>query len=538
MKKLIVSTIACLLLAVPCYSQVKKGTALSTTPNWEDYKWGDLGDGTFANPVLNADYSDPDVIRVGDKYYMTCSEFHFMGMPILVSDDMVNWRIVAQIYKQIGLDKFDRMEGYGDGTWAPTLRYHDGQFYMYVCMPHTGLYMSTAPKAEGPWAPLHQVKAVDRWEDPCPFWDEDGNAYLGHSVLGAGPIIIHRMSPDGKSLLDDGKTVYEGPVAEGTKLFKRDGYYYLSIPEGGVGTGWQMVLRSKDIYGPYEGKRVLEQGSTPINGPHQGALVDTPSGQWWFYHFQDTNPLGRVLHLQPVTWQSDGFPTIGYDYDGNGVGEPMKIIGKPDTGKKRKPMLPQTNDKFDHPTLGLQWQTNHNPQQNAITLTARKGKLGIKALPAQKVEKAFNQLTQKTMGFRSEAIVKLYVDEMTAYQRAGMACLGNRIVGVGVMVTADGGHVLYLEDGDHVYQQPLALSSPKSPVWIRLTLDAVQNSQQFAFSLDGKHFSTIGDAFPERSHGWKGARISLYSYTTDDSVASGTAYFDDFTYKTDGGPSK
>ena len=535
MRKLINTLV---LLAIPALgnAQAWKDVALPAVPDWQDHRWGDLGDGTFANPVLNADYSDPDVIRVGSKYYMTCSEFHYMGMPILVSEDMVNWRIVAQIYRQIGLDRFDRMDGYGDGTWAPTLRYHDGQFYMYVCMPHTGLYMSTAPKAEGPWAPLHHVAAVDRWEDPCPFWDEDGNAYLGHSVLGAGPIIIHRMSPDGRTLLDEGRTVYEGPVAEGTKLFKRDGYYYLSIPEGGVGTGWQMVLRSKDIYGPYEGKRVLEQGTTPINGPHQGALVDTPSGEWWFYHFQDTNPLGRVLHLQPVTWQPDGFPTVGCDYDGNGVGEPMKIVRKPDTGKKGKPQLPQTSDRFDHPTLGIQWQTNHNPQQEAISLTARKGKLGIRALPAEKLEKAFNQLTQKMMGCQGEATVMLYVDEMTPSQRAGMACLGNRMMAAGVMVGEGGEYLLYTEDGGHVRQQPLSLSSPKSPVWIRLTMDALQNRQQFAYSLDGKTFTPIGDAFAEGNHGWKGAHVSLFTYTTQEGAAqAGTAYFDDFLYQTDGG---
>ena len=141
------------------------------------------------------------------------------------------------------------------------------------------------------------MKQVEGWEDPCPLWDYDGQAYIGRSQVGAGPIILHKMSPDGKTLLDEGVKIYEGPVAEGTKFFKKDGYYYLSIPEGGVGTGWQMVLRSKHIYGPYEGKRTLEQGSTAVNGPHQGALVDTPKGEWWFYHFQSTEPLGRVVHL-------------------------------------------------------------------------------------------------------------------------------------------------------------------------------------------------------------------------------------------------
>lgn len=274
--------------------------------------WGDRGDGTFANPVLNADYSDLDVIRVGDKYYMTCSEFHFMGMPVLESDDMVNWRIIGQVYDNIGMPGYGDMIKYAEGTWAPALRYHDGKFWIFVCTPEEGLFMTVAEDPAGPWSPLHLVKGVAKWEDPCPFWDDNGDAYLVRSRHRAGPIIIHRMSPDGRELLDEGVTVYKGPVAEGPKMFKKDGYYYISIPEGGVSKGWQTVLRSKDVYGPYESRRVLERGSTDVNGPHQGALVETPDGDWWFYHFQSAGTRGRVVHLQPVKW-IDGFPFIGED---------------------------------------------------------------------------------------------------------------------------------------------------------------------------------------------------------------------------------
>ena len=199
--------------------------------------WGDQDNGTYRNPVLNADYSDPDVIRVGEKYYMVASDFHFMGMQILESHDMVNWRIVTQVYSRFDMPKWDSNERYAGGSWAPALRYHDGKYWIFFCTPHEGLFMTQAERPEGPWSPLHCLKAVEKWEDPCPFWDSDGRAYLGRSQHGAGPIILHRMSPDGSTLLDDGVTIYTGPVAEGTKFLKRGDWYYLSIPEGGVGEG-------------------------------------------------------------------------------------------------------------------------------------------------------------------------------------------------------------------------------------------------------------------------------------------------------------
>lgn len=196
--------------------------------------WGDQGNGTYINPIINADYSDPDVIRVGNKYYMICSEFHYMGMTIQESDDMINWKIIGRIYNRLDFPAYDSFKRYAGGSWAPAIRFHDNKFWVYFCTINEGLFMTNASNPEGPWSPLLLVKNIEKWEDPCPFWDEDGQAYLGHSVHGAGPIIIHKMSADGTKLLDEGKIVYTGPVAEGTKIYKRNNYYYLSIPEGGV----------------------------------------------------------------------------------------------------------------------------------------------------------------------------------------------------------------------------------------------------------------------------------------------------------------
>ncbi len=479
-------------------------------------EWGDQGNGTYINPVLNADYSDPDVIRVGNKYFMVVSDFHFMGMQVLESADMVNWQVVSQIYTRLDLPGWDTNSHYAGGSWAPSIRWHDNRFYVYFCTPDEGLFMSSAPAAQGPWEPLHCVKSVPKWEDPCPLFDDDGQAYLGRSRHRAGPIIVHKMSIDGKTLLDDGVTVYTGPVAEGTKWLKRDGWYYLIIPEGGVGQGWQTVLRSKNVYGPYEKRVVLEQGSTPVNGPHQGALVDTPDGEWWFYHFQETPVLGRVVHLQPARWK-DGWPLMGVDIDGNGIGEPVRVWTKPHTGVESAPSLPQTSDDFSGQSLGPQWQWCHNPDNASWSLEKRPGWLTIMAQPADGLKNARNMLTQKTMGYVSEATTVLDCRRLGNDAFAGLLCMGKTFEGVGVC--ADG---IYLEKNGN---RRVLVSQHPSKVWLRVSIDVVNNRHQFSYSTDGKRFVPVGEPFEMRSGYWKGIRVGLYCYGR-----SGEAQFDYFNY--------
>ena len=474
--------------------------------------WGDQGDGTYRNPVLNADFSDPDVIRVGRKFYMVASDFHFMGMQVLESEDMVNWQYISQIYRRFDEPGWDENRHYAGGSWAPAIRYHDGRYYVYFCTPDEGLYMSTAEDPHGPWAPLHLVKRVEKWEDPCPFWDSDGMAYLGRSKHGAGPIIVHRMSADGRQLLDDGVTVYEGPVAEGTKFLKRNGWYYLIIPEGGVGRGWQTVLRSKSIYGPYERKIVLEQGSTPINGPHQGALVDAPDGSWWFYHFQETPVLGRVVHLQPARWQDD-WPLMGVDYDGNDVGEPVTQWQKPIPSSGQTPSL-QTHDDFTG-ALGLQWQWNHNPDDRHWSLSARKGWLTIEAQPAQHLMDCRNMLTQKVVGYQSESTT---IMEASGDCYAGLFCSGKQFRGIGIC--QDG---IFIESEG---QRQIIQSGHYQRLWLRITNNSLENTHQFAYSTDGQRFVSAGSAFSMHSGYWKGIRVGLFCYGND-----GKAQFDVFSQK-------
>lgn len=489
------------------------------------YAWGDQGNGTYINPVLNADYSDPDVIRVGEKYYMVASDFHFIGMQVLESVDLVNWKLISKVYDKFIFPSWEKNERYAGGSWAPSIRYHDDKFWIFFCTPHEGLFMTTATNPEGPWEPLHLVKEVEKWEDPCPFWDEDGQAYLGRSRHGAGPIIIHKMSADGKQLLDDGLTVYTGPVAEGTKLHKWNGYYYISIPEGGVGEGWQTILRSKNIYGPYEKKVVLEQGSTPINGPHQGAIVDLPNNEWAFIHFQHDGALGRVTHLQPMHWK-DNWPVIGVDIDMNGIGEPLYTYKKPIASNDI--FLPQTDDDFSGSELGLQWQFNHNPVNEAWSLTEKPGSLTFNALKADVFWLARNTLTQKAMGYVSEATVAMDFDQMLDGQRSGLASMSKFSCLLGVK-QEHGKRILYWAN-DMKEMNIDTLSQTR--IYLRVKIDMPNKKSQYYYSLDNINFKPCGEPFFIPFGHWKGCRIGLYTYNTLKNA--GKASFDWFTYTTDG----
>jgi len=490
------------------------------------HPWGDQGNGTYINPVLNADYSDPDVIRVGNDYYMVCSEFHFMGMPVLHSTDLVNWKIVGRIYDRFEFDAaYDTNNRYAGGSWAPAIRYHNGKFWVYFCTPKEGLFMSSAEKAEGPWDPLRQVVAVAGWEDPCPFWDDDGQAYLGHSKVGAGPIIIHKMSGDGKTLLDDGMTVYTGPVAEGTKIEKREGYYYLSIPEGGVEKGWQTVLRSKNIYGPYEKKVVLETGATTVNGPHQGALVDTPDGAWWFLHFQSVPAIGRVVHLQPVYWQ-DNWPVVGVDIDRNGIGEPVYVWRKPVVSQESEIAKPQASDAFDGNRLGLQWSWNHNPVDSAWSLVESPGELSLDAIYAPGFLQARNTLTQKVMGSSGKVQVELDGSLLQEGQQAGLCLMAKKFALVGLEKKNGDLYIFSLVNG---MKEEKKIKANK--VSLRLSISAIPKHNQFYFSADGVDFDPIGVNFHVLSGNWKGPKLGLFSY--NQSRNGGTALFDNFIYTFD-----
>ena len=332
----------------------------------------DQGDGTYKNPVLHADYSDPDVCAVGDDFYMTASSFGSTpALPILHSKDLVNWELVNYAIKELEPMEFFNQAQHGKGVWAPTIRYHQGEYYIFWGDPDFGIYMvkTTNPLAE--WSKPVMVKSGKGLIDPTPLWDEDGKAYLAYAWAGSRAkmnsiIVISEMNAEGTAVIGNPILVFDGNdgvnhTIEGPKFYKRNDYYYIFAPAGGVATGWQLVLRSKNVFGPYEPKIVMMQGDTDINGPHQGAWIDTNQGESWFIHFQDKDVYGRIIHLNPMKWVND-WPIIGVQKKGKEWGEPVSQYKKPNVGANYAIKTPAESDEFNSRNLGLQWQWHANYQ--------------------------------------------------------------------------------------------------------------------------------------------------------------------------------
>ena len=347
---------------------------------------------------------------------------------------------------------------------------------------------------------------MEGWEDPGPFWDEDGRAYLVRSKVGAGPLILHRMSADGRELLDDGVEIYRGPVAEGPKLFKRNGWYFVSLPEGGVEKGGQTVLRSRTLQGPYERRVVLEDGS-----PHQGALVDLPNGDTWFVAFKSTGHLGRITHLLPVEWGADDWPVFG------DAGRTVPGGKKPAVGSGAPIAHPRTSDDFAGATLAPQWQWNHNPLPDAWSVTERPGFLRLRPRPAAELALARNTLTQKLWGPHGVADVRLDARGLADGQRAGIAFMSGRAFSP-VGVARAGGRLRLFWDGGEA-------DLPHDAVWLRAAYEG--NVGRLLYSADGSTWIEPGARASLRFASWKGARVALFAYGD----GTGAADFDEVRFR-------
>ncbi len=534
----------CLLLPGWATAQVAAGSA-ALSKVWVP----DLGNGRYKNPVLYADYSDPDVVRVGSDFYLTSSSFNAApGLQILHSKDLVNWTIIGAVFQaQPPLARY-ALPQHGNGVWAPAIRYHNKEFYIYYPDPDLGIFVTKAKNPAGPWSAPVCVKQAVGWIDPCPLWDTDGRAYLVHGFAGsrAGIKTILAVSPlsaDGQRLTGPDALVFDGhaahPTLEGPKLYKRNGYYYIFAPAGGVPTGWQLVLRSKNVYGPYEERIVMDQGKTPVNGPHQGAWVDTDAGEDWFLHFQDQGPYGRVVHLQPMAWKND-WPVIGEDSDGDGKGQPVLTYRKPRIKGLAQPLAtPPTSDEFTTSQLGRQWQWHANPQDYWAYLNGPQGYLRLYSVQLPEGFKNYwqvpNLLLQKLPAETFAATTKLTFSPRTEGEKVGLMMMG---LDYAYLALSSQGGKLYLsqsvcQNADKL--TPETTSAPvevpaaqaRQPLYLRVAVRAGAKCQ-FSYSLDGQHFQPLGAEFQAREGKWIGAKVGLFCSRTAKFNDAGNADVDWF----------
>lgn len=490
----------------------------------------DLGNGTFKNPVLHADYSDPDAIRVGDDYYMISSSFNQApGLPILHSKDLVNWSLIGHILKKQQPQEHFSAVRHGNGVWAPSIRYHKGEFYVYHPDPDFGIYLSKAKNILGPWSEPVLVEAGKGLIDPCPLWDDNGKVYLIHAYAGSRAgiksiLVVKEMNAAGTKTIDDGVLVFDGhdqdPTLEGPKFYKRNGYYYIFAPAGGVSTGWQLVLRSKNIYGPYERKVVMDQGKSPVNGPHQGAWVDTKTGENWFLHFQDKEAYGRIVHLQPMKWVNN-WPVIGEDKDGDGKGEPVLVYKKPDVGKSYPKATPPESDEFFAPKLGLQWQWNANPKIGWAFPSPAKGELRLfsENIPGEGANLWVvpNFLSQKFPAEQFTATTKFKFNPRLAGEKFGLAIYGADYAYLAVQKKEDGLYLAFTtcmkadKGGREKETTPVKIDAGN--LWFRVTV-LTGGKCSFSYSTDGNSFTPVGVPFTAVPGRWVGAQVGMFCTRT------------------------
>lgn len=536
------------LLTASCLLSTTLGlNAQHLGPKYVSKVWvSDQGNGTFKNPVLDADYSDPDAIRVGDDFYMVASSFDAVpGLPVLHSKDLVNWRLIGHALKrQPPFEHFSKTQ-HGNGVWAPAIRHHNNEYYIYFPDPDFGIYVTKAKHPEGPWSDPELIEAGKGLIDPCPLWDDNGKVYLVYAYAGSRAgiksiIAVKQLNSEGTKTLDAGVLVFDGhetdATVEGPKFYKRNGYYYIFAPAGGVATGWQLVLRAKSIYGPYERKVVMDQGKTTINGPHQGAWVNTQTGEDWFLHFQDKEAYGRVVHLQPMKWVND-WPVIGIDKDGDGIGEPVMSHKKPNVGKVHPIQTPSESDEFNSTILGLQWQWQANPKATWSFMNAAKGTLRLYSDQMADGIKNYwevpNILMQKFPAEQFKATVKLDFSPNMKIEneKAGLIIMGQDYASIGIRSKKDGNFLVFAQcKTAHKGNTELETTLTKidaSSLYLRVTVTKGANCK-FSYSVDGQNFKDAGKEFQATVGQWIGAKMGLFCTRDVKINDSGYADFDWF----------
>ena len=534
--------------------------SLTVSAQYKSQVWSpDNGDGTYTNPVINADYSDPDVCvgPSGEDYYMTASSFQCTpGLPILHSKDLVNWTIVGYALKTLytgdkALEEHFATPQHGAGVWAPSIRYHQGEYYIYWGDPDYGVYMVKTKNPAGDWeAPVCVIEGKGMI-DTTPLWNEDGRCYLVNGWANsrgkfASVLCVRELSADGKRAISDPVIVFDGNgtenrTCEGPKFYKRDGWYWIMCPAGGVPDGFQLAMRSKSPYGPYEHKIVLAQGKTNINGPHQGGWVHNKYGEDWFLHFQDKEAYGRVVHLNPVDW-STGWPVMGKK------GEPVTTYKKPQSSSTTI-ANPVENDEFNSPVLGKQWQWHANYHQFFGMPTA----FGTMRIYTHKLSEGWknlwevpNMLLQKTPADEFMVTTKLRFTSKADGQFGGLIMMGHNYQAL--VVRREGREfkllVLSCEDADRGKAQKEELIATLKPtaedkidykpgihedIYLRMYIKNAEAGiahggnpkVSFAWSLKGKKFEPCGGEYTMKQGKWIGAKFGFVAAETNQKVDKG-----------------
>ena len=529
------------------------GALLSTTAvSADDYETLQME--KVQNPMLWADVPDPDVIRVGDTFYLVSTTMHLMpGAPIMKSKDLKNWETVGYIFDKLtDSPKYDMKEGtvYGRGQWATSLKYHNGKFYALLAPNEAGAmgdtYIFTADKAEGPWKILSRMR---HFHDCSLFFDDDNRVYV---IYGTGEMM---------ELKSDLSDVIEGThqqifqreedekgLLEGSRVIKHNGKYYLLMISHVYAPGRhrrEVCYRADDIHGPWEKQVILESEFGGFSYEAQGTIVDTKDGDWYGIIFQDRGGVGRVLTLMPCRW-INGWPMLG---DENGkVPDTVRALknGEPKTGIVK-------SDDFENSKLGLHWQWNHNPIDNAWSLTERPGFLRLKtSRVVPNIYLAPNSLTQRMMGPTSSASVCIDLSHLKDGDCAGFAAFNSDS---GLLTVKKKGKRLVLEMSEQkveLTEREKAVTAveekviesvdlKQNKIWLRIDADFRPSTDNrfggkdlatFYYSLDGEQWTKIGSDY-KMGFDWRrffmGSKFTLFCYATK--KAGGYADFDFFDFK-------
>lgn len=496
----------------------------------------DNGNGTFTNPLMWGDWPDPDIIRVGDDFYLISTSMHYVpGSPIAKSKDLVNWEIVGYPVERYDEDpRFDMKGGtlYLNGSWANTIKHHNGKFYVGFCTPKNwgwdkgNFSICIADKPEGPW---ERTIFPEFLYDPGLFFDDNGKVYVAH---GQGTLYLTELNADAKSVKGKDVKIWDkrfknanefggGFGMEGAHMYKINGKYYITCPAGGT-EGWQICLRSDNIYGPYEHKLIIHDSSSySPNGLHQGGMVQLKNGDWWFIIMQDRGAIGRVPVLLPVEWK-DGWPMLG---SGN---KDVITYKKPNVGKTYPIKSPATTDEFTKQKLGLQWQWNHNPDNEKWSLTERKGYMRLKASHADSLKVARNTLTQRVQGPNSEGTVEIDLTGMKDGNVAGFGVFQFPYAFVAVEQT-NGQRRIIMNNNDKIIEQIDNFKGDK--IWVRARVTDRDFIAKFYYSTDGENFFIIGnDLKMQLELYWTANRFALFNYSKAKTGVDGYADFNWFRF--------